>query len=248
MQDNRMNQNTSDNLKSQGYCVLPDTLSSSLVDQLIHQCEVAFQVDQKKTRTSSSRGHIYAARNLIDASDLFRTFWKVGFLRPFLLEHLGDSAGLVRVLFFDKPPDRTWALPWHKDTAIAVKSHGVDSQHFSRPTVKAGIPHLIASDDILRSMLTLRVHLDEVTDENGPLRVIPKSHRSSECEGDGTSQACDILAQRGEILAMRPLITHGSGPSKEGTKRHRRILHLEFSAVENLPDGYQWHDFVSISS
>lgn len=28
-------------------------------------------------------------------------------------------------------------------------------------------------------------------------------------------------------------------------RRHRRILHLEFAAAGDLPDGYGWHDFIA---
>jgi ectoine hydroxylase-related dioxygenase (phytanoyl-CoA dioxygenase family) len=150
----------------------------------------------------------------------------------------------VRALFFDKPPERTWNLPWHKDTSIAVKDHSLNSTSFSRPTTKAGLPHVIASDEVLHQMLTLRIHLDEVTDENGPLRVIPNSHVSKDSTGIGIDRAVTIHAKVVDVLAMRPLITHASGSSLEGTRRHRRVLHLEFSSTENLPDSYQWHDYV----
>ena len=93
-------------------------------------------------------------------------------------------------------------------------------------------------------MLTLRFHLDDVTDENGPLRVIPGSHVASDSEGMGVDCAATIHAAPGDVLAMRPLISHASGASVEGTLRHRRILHLEFASNERLPDGYQWHDFI----
>ncbi len=121
------------------------------------------------------------------------------------------------------------------------------SPSFSRPTTKAGVPHMIACDDVLKQMLTLRIHLDEVTAENGPLRVVPGSHVSSTSDGDGMNAAFDVHASAGDVLAMRPLISHSSGSSKPGTKRHRRILHLEFAASPTLPDGIEWHDFVSFS-
>ena len=54
---------------------------------------------------------------------------------------LGNNGGLVRALFFDKPPERTWSLPWHKDFTIAVRDHRSGSIHFTKPTVKAGVPH-----------------------------------------------------------------------------------------------------------
>ncbi|MCY2977190.1 MAG: phytanoyl-CoA dioxygenase family protein [Planctomycetota bacterium] len=152
----------------------------------------------------------------------------------------------MRALFFDKPPDRTWSLPWHKDTSIAVKEHQAMSQSLTRPTVKAGVPHVIASDAILRQILTLRIHLDEVTDENGPLRVIPGSHVASDSDGIGVDRAVTIHAEIGDVLAMRPLISHASGSSAPNTQLHRRILHLEFAASETLPDGYQWHSFVRL--
>lgn len=156
---------------------------------------------------------------------------------------LGEHFGLVRGLFFDKPPDKTWTLPWHKDMSIAVADNTLASAHFSRPTCKAGVPHVIASDEVLRRMLTLRIHLDDVTNENGPLRVIPESHKSATCRGRGTEAAVTVFASAGDVLAMRPLIDHSSGSSLPGTTRHRRILHLEFAADEELPDGYRWFHF-----
>ena len=147
-------------------------------------------------------------------------------------------------MFFDKPPDRTWTLPWHKDTSIAVRVNSIKSTSFSRPTTKAGVPHFIACDDVLKQMLTLRIHLDEVTDENGPLKVLPGSHTSSTSEGNGMNSVSTIHSNVGDVLAMRPLISHASGSSHEGTRRHRRILHLEFAANVVLPDGAEWHDFV----
>jgi ectoine hydroxylase-related dioxygenase (phytanoyl-CoA dioxygenase family) len=92
-------------------------------------------------------------------------------------------------------------------------------------------------------MLTLRIHLDSVSEENGPLRVIAGSHRSEEGAPEDERAMQAILCQRGDVLAMRPLLTHSSGNSAPGTLRHRRVLHLEFAASCDLPDGYQWHEF-----
>lgn len=231
-------------LDRDGFCVLKQAVSAESIASLLAACSRAFDGDTQGVRARSSRGHVYAARNLIESIAEATTVWQRDPLLPFLREQLGMEFGLVRALFFDKPPDRTWALAWHKDTSIAVKDNSIASRSFSRPTTKAGVPHLIACDDVLKQMLTLRIHLDEVTDENGPLRVIPGSHRSSDSDGESLDAAVDIHAAAGDVLAMRPLISHSSGPSKPDTTRHRRILHLEFAASSTLPDGVQWHDFV----
>lgn len=219
-----------------------------MVQGLLAVVDDAFQNESQSVRARSSRGHVYAARNLIESIPEVTSVWQVDPMLRMLNEVLGNEFGLVRALFFDKPPERTWNLPWHKDTSISVKDNTVKSNSFSRPTVKAGVPHVIASDELLRNMLTLRIHLDEVTDENGPLRVIPGSHVCSESEGLGLDHAITIYANAGDVLAMRPLISHSSGASVEGTTRHRRILHLEFAANEKLPDGYQWHGYIRPSS
>lgn len=174
-----------------------------------------------------------------------RSVWKEHGLSEYLRTELGSDFGLVRALFFDKPPGKTWSLSWHKDLSIAVQDNSIASNFFNRPTNKLGVPHVIASDAILQSMLTLRIHLDRTSVENGALKVVPESHLSSVSEGVGCEHSVLIEADAGEVLAMRPLTTHSSGASHSNTAQHRRILHLEFASSRSLPDGYQWYDFVS---
>ena len=50
------------------------------------------------------------------------------------------------------------------------------------------------------------------------------------------------VAQRGDLLLMRPLMLHAS--SLAAIPGHRRVLHLEFCATE-LPYDLEWHDRVA---
>ena len=124
---------------------------------------------------------------------------------------IGDECGLVRVLYFDKPSERSWSLPFHKDLTIAVQDNALPTDVFSKPTRKSGVDHVEASEEILKNMLTLRIHLDEVTDANGPLQVIPASHLSGKAVVPYENEAVKILVNRGDVLAMVPMIVHGSG-------------------------------------
>jgi ectoine hydroxylase-related dioxygenase (phytanoyl-CoA dioxygenase family) len=154
---------------------------------------------------------------------------------------------VVRVLFFDKPPGHSWALPWHKDYNIAVREHrGGDV--FTKPTKKAGVPHVIAPAELLKTMLTARLHLDAMTTANGPLRVIPGSHRHYAMGEDGLRQPVTVYCGAGDVLLMRPLLTHSSSHSKTDAGLHRRIVHFECAASPELPDGYRWHDFRPLDS
>jgi hypothetical protein len=187
-------------------------------------------------------GTVYAARNVLEAWPRAAEVWRMPALVGPMRELLGDEFGLVRVLYFDKPPGNSWALPWHKDLTIAVRNNRLPSERFRKPTAKAGVPHVEAPLDVLEAMLTLRIHLDATDEENGALKVMPGSHLHGKEMKDGVVAL--VRAEAGEVLLMRPLLAHCSGRSREGTERHRRVLHLEFAARDKLDDGYEWHTFM----
>jgi len=88
------------------------------------------------------------------------------------------------------------------------------------------------------TVVAIRVSLDDSTETNGPLRVLPGSHRGGvlgEQEtrrlGAGT-QPVDCLAASGGVVAMRPLTVHAS--SKSTDDRPRRVLHIEYAASVHL--------------
>ena len=105
------------------------------------------------------------------------------------------------------------------------------------------MPHVEAPAEVLERMVTARIHLDEVTEENGPLRVLPGSHHTGKTLVMGERTPRSVHAREGDVLLMRPLLAHSSNRSLPGTHHHRRILHLEFAGVPYLPDGYAWFDF-----
>lgn len=241
-------------IERDGLALVRAVFSSDEVDRLATDLQAAMAGLEADGEAIRSRGGtVYAARNVLEWYPAARDVWRRPVLVELLGAVLGPGCGLVRTLFFDKPPERTWALPWHKDRTIAVADNRLPSTHFNHATRKAGVPHVEASRALLENMLTLRIHLDDVTEENGPLQVIVGSHRedatgdepTGDAHGGDSAAMRTILAARGDVLAIRPLVTHASGLSSPETRRHRRILHLEFAAGPTLPDGYQWHTFVA---
>lgn len=235
--------NFSDNgfdLDRDGVLIIPDALDSGEVAKWISTIELHLANDSDAIK--NRMGAVYAARNLVASIPGLSTIWNRPVIRELLVSALGQDFGLVRGLYFDKHPERSWSLPWHKDMTIAVKDNSLSSDHFTKPTNKSGVPHVEAAESVLSNMLTLRVHLDDVTDENGPLEVVPGSHHHGKQSTDN-HVSTKILARAGSVLAMRPLVSHASGSSRPGTPRHRRILHLEFAGDRELPDGYKWYEF-----
>jgi ectoine hydroxylase-related dioxygenase (phytanoyl-CoA dioxygenase family) len=180
-------------------------------------------------------------RNLLDLP-VVRALARSAPVRAAAEAVLGPGCFAVRGLMFDKRAAANWKVPWHQDLTVAVRERlGVAG--FDLWSFKAGVAHAQATVGLLERMLAVRVHLDDCGPDNGPLRLIPASHRSghlsaAEIEAWRERHAADVgLAASGAILGFRPLLLHASGPA--AAPGPRRVVHLEFAA-DRLPGGLQW--------
>ncbi|HUR36528.1 MAG TPA: phytanoyl-CoA dioxygenase family protein [Terriglobales bacterium] len=158
---------------------------------------------------------------------------------------LGAGCFAVRGTFFDKVPGANWKVPMHQDRMVPVRERK-EAHGFSLWSVKEGVQFVQPPAEVMQEMLAVRLHLDDADENNGPLRVIPGSHRhgfipDSEIDNWRETKSVTCICPRGSALLMRPLLLHASSPAKE--PRHRRVIHLEF-AVQQLPSGLHWKDAV----
>jgi ectoine hydroxylase-related dioxygenase (phytanoyl-CoA dioxygenase family) len=85
----------------------------------------------------------------------------------------------------------------------------------------------------LARVVALRVHLDACGEQNGPLRMIPGSHRCGVLTDEEVfrmahaQSSVECIVPRGGVLAMRPLVIHSS--PKAITPEPRRVLHIEYA-------------------
>jgi ectoine hydroxylase-related dioxygenase (phytanoyl-CoA dioxygenase family) len=155
---------------------------------------------------------------------------------------LGPACVAVRGILFDKTPDANWKAPWHQDLTIAVHERR-EVTGFGPWSKKAGVHHVQAPAGVQGRMLAVRVHLDACGPENGPLRVLPGSHRAGKLAPADVEAwkarvaPVECVAARGGILAFRPLLLHAS--SAAASPGRRRVIHLEFAAG-GLPGGLRW--------
>lgn len=218
-----------------GYARLSAVFSASETAALSVELKQRFRTEDVAVRAGDA---VYAARDLLRLYPSVRDWWRKPLLTDFVSAVLGEQAGLVRGLMFDKPPEQTWAVPWHKDRAIVVRRPTNLSDQYSPLRMKAGLWHCEPPLSVLERMLALRIHLDRSTAENGPLSVVAGSHQPG-----NSRDVVQLLAEAGDVIAMRPLIDHASPRSQPGNTQHRRVFHLEFAADPALPDGYEWHEF-----
>lgn len=223
-----------------GFAVVPDVLGPGEVAALIDAVERAYSGPTTLRRGQS----VYGMRDLLERVPEVRHLAQSPAIRDLVEPVVGPGAFAVRGLWFDKSPGANWNLPWHRDLTIAVRRRA-DAPGYRAWTLKAGIPHVLPPIEVLRRMLTVRIHLDDADAENGPLDVLPGSHEIGDDEAEvvhrwlGRVAPVSCLVPAGGAVLMRPLLLHASGSSlREG---HRRVIHLEFASGP-LPGGLEWRE------
>jgi ectoine hydroxylase-related dioxygenase (phytanoyl-CoA dioxygenase family) len=231
----------SSELSVNGYAMMLRCLSGPVVDELIEHTESVRQQTGAKEAVASSGG-VYAIRNLVDLMPEISNVIRSPEISTVVSAVLGTEAFLIRSTLFDKTDSANWGVFWHQDLSIAVKERH-DVPGFSAWTRKAGVDCVQPPTEIMSAILTVRIHLDECTADNGALRVLPGSHRSDRLTTDriehlaaiGNEVLCEVPA--GGLLLMSPLLLHASSPMHR--PGHRRVIHLEF-ASRQLPEPLDW--------
>jgi ectoine hydroxylase-related dioxygenase (phytanoyl-CoA dioxygenase family) len=89
--------------------------------------------------------------------------------------------------------------------------------------------------EYLHCAFTVRIHLDDTNEQNGALKVIPKTHFSlltdeqiAEIRESAESKSCPV--RQGGVHLLKPLTLHASAKTENNT--HRRVIHLVFNNRE----------------
>lgn len=218
-----------------GFALIPHAVPPATATRLIAAIETYSEV-------AHGNGKVYAIRNLLEAVPDVRELVDAPELRALVEPLLGPHAFVARAILFDKIEGANWKVPWHQDLSIAVRERK-DVAGFGPWSEKAGVPHTQPPVAILEGMLTLRLHLDDCHTANGPLLVMPDSHRHGRLDAPAIQNwranhiPTTCLVPAGGVLLMRPLLLHASSAAQQ--PGHRRVIHLEYVA-EALPSGLEW--------
>jgi ectoine hydroxylase-related dioxygenase (phytanoyl-CoA dioxygenase family) len=155
---------------------------------------------------------------------------------------LGPSAYPFRATVFEKTTDANWLVVWHQDTALPLR-HQQETPGWGPWSVKEDVIYAHAPASALSQVLALRIHLDDSTLQNGPLRVLPATHTLDVLTNDAIHQLAQDIAPveccvpRGGIVAMKPFVVHSS--SKSQSECARRVLHIEYAANAAIAGGLE---------
>lgn len=155
---------------------------------------------------------------------------------------LGPGCRPVRAVLFDKSLANNWSLPWHQDRTIVVKAR-MDAPGYGPWSVKAGLQHVAPPFHVLERMVTLRVHIDPVHEENAPLKIACGSHklgRIAVADVDAVAARCPTYictAEPGDVWLYSTPILHGSDAARRPSRR--RVLQVDYAAFD-LDHGLEW--------
>lgn len=158
----------------------------------------------------------------------------------------GENYFVAKSIYFDKPGHSNWFVSYHQDLTISVDKK-IDVAGFGPWSVKQNQYAVQPPIEILERNFTVRIHLDETNENNGALKIIPKSHLKGICRPETidwkkeSEAICSV--PKGGIMIMSPLLLHAS--SRTTNNQQRRVIHIEFSNSK-LPESMMWSEYLQI--
>lgn len=231
-----INKNHKIELTENGFTTIENIYSEKEVEQIL------FTIDQadKNKDTFRKSADLFAIRQFLKEIPEATNLVFNDNLNNVIKQLFGENYFVVKSIYFDKPESSNWYVSYHQDLTISVDQK-VELENFGPWTVKQNQFAVQPPINILENIFTIRIHLDDTDENNGALRVIPKSHSKKIYRPETidwsteTETTCNV--SKGGIMIMKPLILHSS--SRTTNNKKRRVIHIEFSNQE-LPAELKW--------
>ncbi|WP_353149397.1 phytanoyl-CoA dioxygenase family protein [Chryseobacterium sp.] len=224
-----------------GFSVINSVFSNEEIEKINH---ILQGIDTSKENFRKSED-LFAIRQFLKEVPEIKDLIFNDHLKRIVKEVFGEQYFVVKSIYFDKPETSNWYVAYHQDLTISVDKK-LELPNFGPWTTKQNQFAVQPPLDILENIYTIRIHLDDTDENNGALKVIPKSHAKVIYRPETidwtveTEEICNV--EKGGIMMMKPLTLHGSNRTTNGRKR--RVIHIEFSDKE-LPEVLQWSERMS---
>jgi len=237
-----MSLNNLDNHKSHileyGFAVINNVFSKQELEEID---TVLQSIDTSKENFRKSED-LFAIRQFLKEVPEIKDLIFNENIRKVVKEIFGEKYFVVKSIYFDKPETSNWYVAYHQDLTISVDKK-LELPGFGPWTTKQSQFAVQPPVNVLENIYTIRIHLDDTDENNGALKVVPKSHAKGIYRPETidwtveTEEICNV--EKGGIMLMKPLTLHGSNRTTNGKKR--RVIHVEFSDTE-LPEVLQWSE------
>jgi hypothetical protein len=155
----------------EGFAVIKEVFTTEQVDSILQTISL---VDKNKP-TFRKTGDLFAIRQFLKEIPACYQLIFTERMKSIIVQLFGDDYFVTKAIYFDKPEQSNWLVAYHQDLTISVDKKG-DIEGFGPWTVKQSQFAVQPPLSILKSNFTVRIHLDDTDQNNGALKVIPKSH------------------------------------------------------------------------
>ncbi|MCW3159825.1 phytanoyl-CoA dioxygenase family protein [Chryseobacterium oryctis] len=231
-------QNHKDSILEEGFTIINDVFSVKEIEKI---SEAIQNIDTSKDTFRKSED-LFAIRQFLKEIPEVKDLIFNENIKKIIGEIFGDKYFVVKSIYFDKPEKSNWYVAYHQDLTISVDKK-IELPNFGPWTTKQNQFAVQPPLNILENIFTIRIHLDDTDENNGALKVIPKSHSKGIYRPETIDwkiekeEICNV--EKGGIMIMKPLILHGSNRTTNG--KRRRVIHIEFSDLE-LPEQLNWSE------
>lgn len=226
-------QHHKNSISESGFTVINAIFSDEEIDKIIHVLE---NIDTSKETFRKSEDLFAIRQFLKEIPEVNELIFNEN-IKTIIKDVFGDKYVAVKSIYFDKPEKSNWYVAYHQDLTISVDKK-LELPNFGPWTTKQNQFAVQPPLDILENIYTIRIHLDDTDENNGALKVVPKSHAKGIYRPETidwtieTEEICNV--EKGGIMIMKPLLLHGSNRTTNGKKR--RVIHIEFSNRELLEE------------
>lgn len=230
-------------LLENGFALIKDAYTIEEVENLLAIIERA----DTSNATFRKTNDLFAIRQFLkEVPDAFNAIF-TDKLKSVVNQVMGENFFLVKSIYFDKPETSNWYVPYHQDLTISVDKK-LELANFGPWTTKQNQFGVQPPIEFLENITTIRIHLDDTDENNGALRVIPKSHLKNiyrpETIDWHTETETTCAVKQGGLMLMKPLTLHSS--SRTTNHKKRRVIHIEFSNME-LPAVLSWAERINVT-
>lgn len=231
-------QNHKNQIADKGFSVISNVFSTEEIEKI---SQVIQNIDTSKETFRKSED-LFAIRQFLKEIPNVKHLIFNENLKTIIKEVFGEKYFVVKSIYFDKPEKSNWYVAYHQDLTISVDQK-VEMENFGPWTTKQNQFAVQPPLDILENIFTVRIHLDDTDENNGALKIVPKSHAKGVYRPETidwnveTENICSV--EKGGVMIMKPLLLHGSNRTTNGKKR--RVIHIEFSDRE-LPEELNWSE------
>lgn len=233
---------TKDFFSEKGYAIIENVYTTEEVNTIIELIEKSDSGKETYRKTQD----VFAIRQVLKEIPEIKDFIFNSKTRDIIKSIGGDNCFVVKSIYFDKPETSNWFVAYHQDLTISVKNK-IETQGYLNWTKKQNQFAVQPPLEILENIFTIRIHLDDTTNENGAVKVIEGSHlngiRRPELIDKNKEKETVCEVKQGGIMLMKPLTLHSS--TRTTNHKRRRVLHIEFSNSK-LTENLEWSEYSKI--